>query len=543
MSPTSFAAGLLVGLVVLQAAPLRADELEASSSIEAVTVYADRAEITRSVEAGLEVGAHALRVEGLPLAAIRESVRVEHVSGALEVAAVTLREVQASELVHPREEELTREIHTLEIQKRIRADRIEAQRLKLEFIRKIVDKSTTGIDEGLGRGTIEPDRWREGWKSLTEGADEALEAIRLAEEDQRELEQRIDKLERERAQLATGARASFTAVVDLFVRAPGAVELRLIYQVTDVGWQPLYDARLDTERGRLVIEQQASVSQSTGEDWSDVALKLSTSTPIQGDLPVLGPWRIDVLDDRPMPMAEATSAFDKAEVRSLRAAAPAPVRADAVVGAFSARYDVRGTVDIPADGSSHRVLVDRLEEKVTLHAEAVPKLQPAAWLVADLTYGGEAPLPAGTIDLFRDGSFVGSSWLPRLSPGETRRLSFGVDDRIDVDYRLDTGMRSSEGIISSYERSERHYVIEVVSHHREPIELIVRDQLPVPQDERIEVETTRETTPIDERDVGPDGAPRRGIVTWKRTLAPDERLVLRLGYAVTHPEDVRVGGF
>ena len=114
-----------------------------------------------------------------------------------------------------------------------------------------------------------------------------------------------------------------------------------------------------------------------------------------------------------------------------------------------------------------------------------------------------------------------------------------VDDAIDIDYRLDTGGRSSEGIISSYRREERRFLIDATSHHATPIGLTILDQLPVPQDERIEVEMLDDTTPP----TVTDDDDRRGVLAWTRTLAPGENMKLMFGYAVTWPEDLRIDGF
>lgn len=52
-------------------------------------------------------------------------------------------------------------------------------------------------------------------------------------------------------------------------------------------WAPLYDARLDTGAKRsqavaLELVRRAEITQATGEDWSDVALAVSTVRTARG---------------------------------------------------------------------------------------------------------------------------------------------------------------------------------------------------------------------------------------------------------------------
>ena len=60
-------------------------------------------------------------------------------------------------------------------------------------------------------------------------------------------------------------------------------EIRIRYYQADAYWSPVYEARLDSDTGALQLLKQASVRQQTDEDWTNVALTLSTSEPT-GDL-------------------------------------------------------------------------------------------------------------------------------------------------------------------------------------------------------------------------------------------------------------------
>ena len=70
--------------------------------------------------------------------------------------------------------------------------------------------------------------------------------------------------------------------------------LLITYTVYDAGWVPDYDLRAKDVQSPVQLIYNARVSQHTGEDWSKVAIKLSTANPQQrGEKPDLQPWYVD----------------------------------------------------------------------------------------------------------------------------------------------------------------------------------------------------------------------------------------------------------
>src|SRR5262249_37391761 len=102
--------------------------------------------------------------------------------------------------------------------------------------------------------------------------------------------------------------------------------LRVSYTVRGARWSPVYDARLDTGKGgrkpALDLVRRAQIVQTTGEDWTDVQLAVSTvRTARGGNAPELRPLIVRYPIPRPQAQGWAApmSAF-----RGREAAAPAP---------------------------------------------------------------------------------------------------------------------------------------------------------------------------------------------------------------------------
>jgi len=64
--------------------------------------------------------------------------------------------------------------------------------------------------------------------------------------------------------------------------------------VPDAGWSPAYDLRADDITSPVKLTYKANVYQSTGVNWDNVNVKLSTINPNRSNVkPVLAPWYVD----------------------------------------------------------------------------------------------------------------------------------------------------------------------------------------------------------------------------------------------------------
>lgn len=537
---TSALAGLLLAL------PAVAAELTPASRIAEVTVFPDRAEVVRSLGVDLGAGSHSLRLQGLPAGLLVDSVRVDaRSSGGLMVGAVETRPMFTADLASPAEREIAATIAALELKQRELVDRANAARVQLDFVGNIGKALPDRAGDEIVRGLPDPEVWRRSWTALAAGADEALAAIRGLDAERQRVERELEAKREELDRVRTGQRATMEAVIGLEAQSPGRVEIHLRYQVPGAGWRPLYEARLDSTEASVQLVQRAEVRQATGEDWTDVALTLSTARPAAAsEMPRIEPWFIDIIQRAPRPAAaealQSMRAAPKAGADFAEAQAPAPpVTAQTVSSEFAAEYTVPGLVTVAADSSSKTFTLNQRQLDVELAVRATPRLAPEPFLYGEAVFPGPEPLLAGPVAIFRDGSYAGRANQDVVMPGDRMALPFGADDKVRIDYRLETGGRSTDGIFNKRRRMERHYRIEVTSRHSVSIPITVIDQIPVPQDERIEVVLLDDSTPPTRRD--PDG--RRGVLEWTSTFGPGENKVIQLSYAVSAPQDLYVSGF
>lgn len=549
------AAAAVTGLLAL-APGADADEITVDAPITAVTVFPDRAEVTRTVEVDLPQGEHELLLEGLPYRLDARSIRVDgEGTGPLELGAVKVtRKYAGDEARREQERQYREQLEALRDQDKALQDRLTALEAQRKFITGIGAEYPEVMSEHIRAGQINPQVWVEAWTQIGSGMAATLKQVQDVQIERRDLQEEINKVQDAFNRFNTGtARRTAAALTAEAGRALKA-RLTLSYQVRGAYWRPVYDARLDTGARKLTLVQKGEINQATGEDWTGVRLVLSTAQPAIGaERPELNPWFVDVarrvtrktvVDGYSGGVVGADEEAEEMDGGPVPEPAPPPMEAaerrQAAVMAtdFTAQYRIVGRVDVPSDGSSHTFPVTERTLDVEYSVFAAPKLAARAYLIGEMTYKDDDPLPGGQTAIFRDGAFIGNGALETVRPGETFELSFGVDDRVEIDYRKLTDKRSSEGLLGGEERITREYRIEVTNRHKEAMPITIEDQLPVAQDERIRVSLTRDATTPSARD--PED--RKGVVAWTETFKPGEKKTITFGYFVQYPDKLSVEG-
>src|SRR5262252_8311668 len=351
---------------------LFAADLPASAPIKAVTVFPDRAEVTRVVDVELPAGATTLVIDNLPASLFPESLRVSGEGGKdVVIGSVETKPVYADAIVSEQERQLQAQIVDLQDRRHAAEDRIASLQVQLDFIATIGRDMPTTANQEIQRGSMDPAKWQAAWTAMSGGAAEAHAGMRAAEIEMRDIDTKIAKLQQELAQIQTGRSATVSARINLEAGAAEGATLRLSYQLPDATWQPLYDARLDSEAGKMSLAQLGQVQQRTGEDWTGVALTLSTAQPSVGAaLPELDSWFVQVAQpelngemrrDVGAAGAPATSEpqnmADMDELQKEKDDKLTQVKAQLVASEFSAEYRIPGTANVPSDAAPHKFAI------------------------------------------------------------------------------------------------------------------------------------------------------------------------------------------
>jgi hypothetical protein len=290
----------IVALIAIGAAgwtlPARADVVSAESErIADVTVYPDRAEVVREATVRLPAGASTVEFRDIPPGIDADSLRVSGKG----VSAV-LGTVELGERVDDPETPADLAAATAEVERiqheiaALDAEESVTNAMR-EYLSTVKTVSTDKAREKLADGKPDP---------AAIGAMYELLRARLAEQGREGVARRIrrEKLDKEmvtaQQRLASARPApplkTRIASVEVETARAGTLTLRLSYFAPGASWRPTYRATLDPATGGVALVSEAVVRQTTGEDWTGVALHLSTAAPARGVTPpVLSSWLLE----------------------------------------------------------------------------------------------------------------------------------------------------------------------------------------------------------------------------------------------------------
>lgn len=271
------------------------------SKIDSVTVYPDRAMVTRQRQVTLTPGRHTLKFKGLPLSLNDRSVQVKGKGTArAKILDVSVKREFLVEKVNIKQGPLQQRREQVMWELRTLSDRTGTLSRKQKLLDKLIDKTVKSIGAGEKPQPVSQlsiDLYRK----MLLFQEEQIKGIKAQA---REISRKRGKLEKEKEAIdkklnwdpSSTAIERKTVAVDVFVKAGGTLKLSASYLVPGASWSPSYDLRVDGVDGKDSLTYSAIIKQQTGEDWKNVRLTLSTAQPMKtGEVPNLSPVYLDLV--------------------------------------------------------------------------------------------------------------------------------------------------------------------------------------------------------------------------------------------------------
>jgi len=262
--------------------------------IAEVTVFSDRARVRRRGRAPGKAGVEIIHFPSLPGAVFLDTVRVSTTGG--RVLRVEATPVQRERLSIAQAAKLLDELDAANDRLTEMDDRRATDDWEVGFLRALSPAPPVSEEKREGRKNLVADvgSWWKALDFLGERARVAGTRLLKLDGDRRELAKDRDRLLADIQALNRGGFSDrvvdVVAIVDL---ARAGADLELEYFVPGARWKPAYDLHYSSGRGQIRVETAAVVEQTTGEDWPDATLLLSTAMPGRGiDLPELLTWTL-----------------------------------------------------------------------------------------------------------------------------------------------------------------------------------------------------------------------------------------------------------
>lgn len=512
------------------------NEKDIKAALKHVTVYPDRAQLTHEAAVEIPEGKTLLKLGGLSPYIDAQSIQVKGYGG-FTILSVNHQNNYLENLEElPEIKTIRNQIEALQIKIEDEKAGISVLKEKEAFLvanRAILVKETTFSVEQL-KSVME---------LYTSNMDLVTTTILKKNRLIKDYEKQIAALQQQisdkagKAQLPSGE-------ISVSVSSEKAVSGKLTYSyvVSNAGWYPSYDIRVDDITKPVNIFYKANVYQNTGLAWKDVKLSFSNATPwIAGSVPILYPWFIDFYTPIPIMRTKASGAartetpkvMDMANNAEafLMVEEAASVMVEKQVGETTISFDIAVPYTIESDGKYQIIEIQHTTTPADYKYVTVPKLTPYAYLTGNITNWAEQSLQSGEATLYFENTYVGKSDLNVNQLTDTLTLSLGTDNSILVkrEKRQDF---TSKKVIGTNKTETYSFLITIRNNKSSQIRITLKDQVPISSNSGITVEATELT--------GGRYNTQTGEIRWDLEIKPQETRQIILTYSVKYPKDKNV---
>ncbi|MDN5618903.1 MAG: DUF4139 domain-containing protein [Psychrobacter sp.] len=519
--PLVLGGSTVLGLPVAQAA---------TSSIEQVTVYQGLASVTRSLPI-TGSGEQTVVFSCLSPYMDKDSLSVQAV-GNVNIGEISIEELtgeQAIQCQYQGDAEVQTQQNTLAS---INAE-LEAARLAKAYLQNLTTVTQLNTEGTIANNT----------RDIETQAVSLNQKILDIQQRQARAQDALNQL---MAGSVTSTASNVTQVsVRTASRAPSSIKLH--YQVQGAGWEPTYQARLNTNSEELNITASAIIAQQTGENWTNVPVTLSTANPNQratGRLPHVPrlslyeenqnvEYAIPMSDNTPVVVSAREGYSDDSRAPNM---APLPnftVSSQNKNGIIEYRLPQR--VSIPSGGRRVRTVIGEQSGSSKLWVRSTPSVETAAYWYASAPFLTPEWVD-GSLQLYRDDNYVGQSRYNYQMLKE-QGIGFGRDPSMMVKALINEDKQEEKGVLNRTQTLTTTQAYEFTNQHNRPVRLQVLGSEPISRDDSLKVAVTH-TPPVTERNWNDN----QGMVAWEFNVPSKQSQAIRSTSQISYPANKILSG-
>lgn len=519
--------GFVLLTMLLVAEYSYATNVTVPTKIKDVTIYLSGASLSCVADAKIPAGVSTVTLTDLPTAISEESIQLEGVGDFVinnVLYRVTQDKTPKGDSLTKIKQELEDKIAVLRYTKDVYANEIEILNANREIKGANSNLSTVELDKVL--------------KFYQSEMLKLKENIRKTDKSIAELNTELSRINSELAPYRNRTKGE----VEVTVSSTKAqnIKLGMSYYVNCAYWTPFYEARVEDVNKDISVAYKAKIYQSSGYDWDNVKVTLSTGNPTQnGTVPTLNKWILR--EHQPqvryskanLKMAAAESVAYDMEMDEAAAASKSAM-SNVARGIRTTTDEKMTTIEFVID-ELFSVKSQQNDAMLTINTNnlpaeyvyrCVPKLDRNAYLLAKITDFAKYNFLSGDVTLYLGGKYVGTSYLNIAQTTDTLKLSLGQDKGIMVERTLSDEFNKKSTIGKNYKQTAM-WNISVRNNKSTNVKIEILDNLPVSGSSSITVSN-----------MSYDGATLddKNIATWNLDLKPSETKNLKLSYTVTYPK-------
>jgi len=518
------------------------------SKVVSATVFKNRALVTREGEVAVNKGKLRIVFSNLPVDLLDETVRIA--AEGIKILDVKVEERFTTETQQNNIKIMEHRIDSLQQLIKVSNDRIAVYTSKKEFVESLKAKSALNISEKMLTVNYNPKEWGDMLTYIDNSLTEIYKGIREQNYKKGLLDQEIAAIKSDIAK-SQGLQSKNYKEIIVNIEADNKAEIKIFpsYMVQNASWYPVYDARVLSQQKEVELSYYGLLQQSTGEDWNDIQLTLSTAEPLSTrSIPDFERWFIDtkpingISDQNYQNPYNATINVRGGRSQGLQLMElsekkdmPEVVYTNVNAKELSTTFEVPAANSIPSDNSHHKVTIAITTMPVEFRYTTMPKLVKGVFLKGKITNQKDYPLLAGVVNVFMDNDFINKTNLATTVPTDTFELALGTDDKIQSKKVLIKKFQESKGFLGGKKQVTYEYEIQLQNNRVTEETISVYDQLPIPMNEEIKVDLLEPQK--DKSELGNDQK-----LEWKISLKPGEKRALPFKFQVTCPENATIYG-
>lgn len=537
--------------------------------ITQVTVFEDRALITRSIASENFQGERTITVSPLPDALLENSLRAKDLNQQAKIMALDLRRETTCVPPDEAQQGLEQKIREQTLALEELQGRHQLTAAYLGLIPLFMPGAPAELPSDLSYAKPFWSSYQDLYNLIVQFQEKLGGELLLLEEKIKEKTREHSLLKRQLAELGQGALSHSykTCSLTLESQKESKPQIKLSYMVPHCYWVPYYEARLFLEEEELEIHHFAKINQQTGEDWSNVSLSLSTARPSQaGTPPELSTWILDFYrppaapsrekmkkmssrammkeegekeedEEIPVPCCEVSDQFaETGSLDDLMVSSPAPEEKVAVLeqsnitsSGANAEFELPQKEDVPSGKDENKAFITKKRYPLKLEYIIIPREAESAFIKGTLLHEAVYPLLPGQAFVFHGSDYIGKSALPLTRPGENLEIFLGRDERILVERLLIERFQSKKGLTQNQTKISFHYRLRLTNRKTKPVNVKIFDNLPLSKNAQLKVKLLS-THPAHQN------LDEKGILSWELELAPDAVQNIELKYELDYPK-------
>ncbi|WP_372366665.1 mucoidy inhibitor MuiA family protein [Candidatus Uabimicrobium sp. HlEnr_7] len=469
---------------------LHSETFEQHGKIEKVTLYRGQALVKRTVTVSTTPGQHQLIINDLP-ATIQSKSLFANASNDINIRSVRYTTAITADFPQETFRQLSNEQQELEKKVRLHQHQQNFIRTQEQYLAGLKNYTITATKGDIQKGSLNPTSMAEMLNYIFKESKRLNDEKLAISEQMISLKKQIAFIKNKMRQVSGQNSKEVKKAVIFFEKKNNGSnsQIHLNYLVNNATWSPAYNVRTRSSEKTINIEYNALVQQTSGENWDNVELTLSTaSVEMSADAPALSimslelqnntsAWTNDQVISNYTQFKNEQAKILKSRSKLTRSqqqqsnnnlnATSNNIQVLELLGSnqfrrqkmrtesvLTVHYSILGKVSIASRSDQQMVEIKNLTLGKEQYNITIPLLSEYVYRKAKITNSYESALLEGKANIYLNSQFVGHSFVPMTAKGQKFTIGLGID----------TQLRASRELLSKKEYVQRGNKVITVSY-------------------------------------------------------------------------------